>query len=366
MRKFLFIITIALVFVSCNAPDDMVHCDFDQQAMLTNYADNVIVPRFNDLQVGVTLMDGAVQAFCATPTTSMLMEARISFWAAYEAYQKCSPFSFGPGLINGVSFRERFNTFPTNTTTIESNVSNATMVSAAPKSSVGFPAIDYLLFGTQGMTEEDVVALYTTDVNASARRAYLLQLTAELKQTAQGIHNGWSTYQNTFTANVGTADGTAISMLVNELNFDFETLKNFKFKIPLGKYNGGTVIPESVEAFYSGGSARLALDQANGLRNIYLGMGENGSDDLGLYDYLVCLKTGEADGQLLADALADQFTAIISSLENIPDPMSETLVNNKPIVDDAYLQMQMLTPMMKSEMSSALGVQINYQDNDGD
>jgi hypothetical protein len=358
----IFMLTVA----SCNTLEDMVQCDFDQQAMLTNYADNLIVPRFNDLQVGTALMDGAAQAFCAAPSTSMLVEAKISFGAAYEAYQKCSPFSFGPGLINGVSFRERFNTFPTNTASIEANISVGTDVSNSPKSTVGFPAVEYLLFGEPGMSESEIVALFTTAASASSRRAYLLQLTEEIRQSSQSIYSGWSNYRGSFIDNLGTAEGTSISLLVNELNFDFETLKNFKFKIPLGKYNGGIVIPSSVEAYYAGGSAMLALAQANGLRNIYLGIGENGSDDLGLYDYLVCLKTGEEEGQLLADAMTDQFTAIVDALANIPDPMSETLVINKPVVDEAYLQMQMLTPMMKSEMSSALGVQISYQDNDGD
>ena len=55
-----------------------------------------------------------------------------------------------------------------------------------------------------------------------------------------------------------------------------------------------------------------------------------------------------------------------AALELIPDPMSETLTTNKQVVDDAYLQLQMMVPMIKSELTSALGVQINYQDNDGD
>ncbi|MDA9120901.1 imelysin family protein [Flavobacteriales bacterium] len=363
-----------LLFIAtaCNTQkDNLVNCDFDQHAMLTNYSDEIIIPRFGELDLGLQFLEASFNAFVANPTPGLLVEVRISFGAAYDRYQRCSTFGFGPGLIDGVAFRARFNTFPTNVSVINSNIENGTEVSASPTSTVGFPALDFLLFGQAGATDAELVALFTTDVNAANRVAYFNQLVSELSTTTNQIIDDWTSYRSTFISNTGTSAGSSISMLVNEFNFDFETLKNFKFKIPLGKFNGGIVLPETVEAFYGGGSIRLAKEQVTGMKNLYLGVGENGADGLGLYDYVLCVKPlaeGEENEGLLAlaDDVSEQFLEIELALELVPDPLSETLQTNKPVVDDAHTQMQMMVPLIKREMTSALGVQISYQDNDGD
>jgi len=367
-----FLFACFLALGACNTLDDkLVNCEFDQTEMLTNYSDNIIIPRFENLNTGLALLDASVQAFVANPTPGLLVEIQVTFAETYLAYEDCGTFAFGPGLIDGVSFRERFNTFPTNIIAVEQNILGALAVGSSAKSAVGFPAMEYLVFGNGTLTNQEIADLFTTGVSADARKAYLQGLVSEMKTTIAQINLGWDSYRTQFISNVGTAEGTSISLLVNELNFDFETLKNFKFKIPLGKFNGGIVIPESVEAYYAGGSAQLALRHLLGLKRLYGGIGENGADNLGIQDYLACVRplSNEEEqngGTTLADDIAGHFIDIQTSIELIPDPMSETLVSNKQIVEDAYLEMQMLVPMIKSEMTSALGVQINYQDNDGD
>lgn len=361
------VLSFGLLFgvTSCDTNVEPVNCDFDQTGMLTNYADDIIMPRFSALVTGATLLDGAVQAFVASPSIGMLVEIRVSFAPTYLAYQRCSPFGFGPALIDGTPFRERFNTFPTNTVAIESAIQNGTSVEATAKSAVGFPAIEYLIFGDGNMTDQQIVDLFTTDQYAEARKTYLLQLSAELKSTAADISTGWDLYRSAFIASTGSANGTSISLLINELNYDFETLKNFKFKIPLGKFNGGVVIPKSVEAYYAGGSVQLAREQLEGIQDMYLGVGENQADGLGLYEFVDCFGA-TVDDEPLADKIAGQFNVISDALSQIPDPMSETLITDKPVVDAAYQQMQMMVPLLKYEMTSTIGVQISYQDNDGD
>ena len=48
------------------------------------------------------------------------------------------------------------------------------------------------------------------------------------------------------------------------------------------------------------------------------------------------------------------------------DPLSSEIMNNKPAVNECYSKMQQLVPYTKVDMTSALGVLITYQDNDGD
>ena len=364
--------SLLLTATACNTPsDNLVKCDFDQGAMLTNYADEIIIPRFGDFEVGILLLEGSYNAFVANPTPGLLVEMQISFGAAYRSYQRCSPFGFGPALINGESFRARFNTFPTNTAGVNAAISNGTSVSASGASTVGFPAVEYLIFGEHSTTDAQLLALFTTDANAANRLVYLGELIAELKATTVQINNGWENYRSSFIANTGNSAGSSLSVLVNEFNFDYETLKNFKFKIPLGKFNGGIVLPQTVEAYYAGGSVQLAKEQATAMKNLFLGIGENSSDGLGLYEYVLCAKPLTSDEQnqgilALADEISERFIEIENTLDLVPDPLSETLVSDKPMVDEAYNQMQMMVPLIKHEMTSALGVQISYQDNDGD
>lgn len=355
-----------MLFISACAPEeDLVNCDFDQQSMLTNYADNVIVPRFEDLSTGMTLFKGAVEAFNANPTIGLLNELRITFASNYLAYQHCGTFAFGPGLIDGSAFRERFNTFPTNVTSIQNSIDNGSAASATPNSAVGFPAVEYLIFGQEGTSDQQIVDQFSTAPDAANRKAFLLQLVEEMQQTTDDIVAGWGTYRSQFVSSTGVAQGSSVSLLVNELNFDSEVLKNFKFKIPLGKFNGGIVIPENVEGLYAGNSLELAEEHSVALKNVFTGTGTNGADGQGLDDYLECLNAG-GEEEPLRDAMLEQFDAIRAGIQSVPGPLSEALVSNKAIVDDAYDQMQLMVPLMKHEMTSILGVQINYQDNDGD
>lgn len=362
MRKLLTILVVFGLLTSCDTgPDSPVSCNFDQKAMLANYADNLIIPGFNNLELGAQMLNAVTQSFVNDPTAGMLVEIQVTYGAFFEAYKRVSVYGFGPGLVAGMPFRDRFNTYPVNAANIESNIGTANFdVDALHRDQVGLSAIAYLIFGTPGQSTTEVANQFT-DPN---RRQYLTSLVQDLLTKTSAIKSGWATYRDTFINNVGNADGSSISLLVNELNLDFEITKNYGFKVPLGKYNGGTVLPDRVEAYYARSSARLARIHMEQLRLAF--NGNANTDGPGLYEYLVCLKTGEQNGTLLADAIDGHFQAIIDALSNVPDPMDETLVSNKPVVDEAHNQMQMLTPMIKSEMTSALGVRISYQDTDGD
>jgi predicted lipoprotein len=152
---------------------------------------------------------------------------------------------------------------------------------------------------------------------------------------------------------------------VNQLNYDFEFLKNYKIAIPLGKRTLGTPLPEKVEGYYSKISIQLAAEQFKAIENIYLGKSKLGVDGLGLDDNLVHLKS-EYNGGTLSDAIRAQITTVLSKIQAIPDPLSSSITNNPAIVDAAYVEMQKLVVLFKTDMSSALGVLITYQDNDGD
>lgn len=351
--------------VGCSGckPEEQNNCDFDQAAMLTNYADNLIQPAFDELKIGTLLLDASIQLFVTEPNSANLVEVRIAWLAAYKAFQRTSMFAFGPAVINGLSFTERFNTYPTDHTGIESHIlAEEVLTGNYSTGQVGFPAIGYMIFG-DGQTDQQIADGFSSQVS---RQEYLSSLSTELKATANQISEDWANYKSAFVANTGNSDGSSEALLVNGLVSDFEIKKNFGFKIPLGKFNGGVVLPEQCESAFAGVSARLATEQMKASARVFAGASSSGVDGLGLDDHLDCLQYGEENGLFLFQRILAQYDQIEVAVDAIPDPMSQTLLSNKPIVDDAHTLMQEMVPMMKRDMTAALGIQITFQDNDGD
>ena len=69
--------------------------------------------------------------------------------------------------------------------------------------------------------------------------------------------------------------------------------------------------------------------------------------------------------QLNTDVLK-QFDVTLTKLKAIPDPMSAAFTANADLVDAAYKEVQLLLTLLKTDVASATGVRITYQDSDGD
>jgi len=54
------------------------------------------------------------------------------------------------------------------------------------------------------------------------------------------------------------------------------------------------------------------------------------------------------------------------ALNDIPESLAESVSTQTGKVDKAYAELQQLVVLLKVDMTSVLGVQITYQDNDGD
>ncbi len=357
----LFFIVISIT-PACNSDntDEPSVIDFDIAELLQDVGNQVIVPNYQAFASQSSALKNVASDFVNNPDESSLDNLKAQFQNTYTAYQHISMFEFGPATDNGYSLQERLNTFPANIEQIETQITAATTdIDSQFKSTVGLPALEYVIYGT----EEQQLALFTTDAQAQNRLNYLAALINDIDNKAQQIYQAWATdgYLATFTNSMGNADGSSLSNLVNQFNYDFETLKNFKFKIPLGKFDGGVIQPHKLEGYYSGTSAQLAYEQAQALLNVF-----EGGTGTGFDDYLAELNYRPEGEIALETDIEQQLSDIISALRQLPDPLSETLVTDKARVDQIHDQMQLLVPLIKREMTSAFGVKISYQDNDGD
>jgi len=61
-----------------------------------------------------------------------------------------------------------------------------------------------------------------------------------------------------------------------------------------------------------------------------------------------------------------KYNPILEKVNNLPGTLGNDIIYNKPMVQETYQELQKLVPLIKVDMTSALGVLITYQDNDGD
>ena len=339
--------------------------EFDRQAMLTNYADNLIVPGYEALAAKTATMETAVSAFATEPSAATLAAARAAYQEAYKAWQQVSIYEFGPA--DEQMLRNNLNIYPTAASEIESNIAsgNYDLQAAASLDAKGFPALDYLLYGAP--SEAEVIDLYTTDASAANRKQYLQAVSVLISQRVDAVYDGWTSgnYADTFEQAAGTAVGSAVGNLVNQLNFDIDLTKRAKVGIPSGRFTAGSALPDRVEAYYSGTSLELLKEAIRAEKAVFMGQSASGTNGPGLDDYLDHVDA-PYNGGLLSEAIEAQFDAALAAANAVEGPLSEAVTTQPEAVTKVYDAMQKLIVLTKTDMPAALGVTITYTDNDGD
>jgi uncharacterized protein len=361
------LISLTFTVVECKkkkqTQEDEAEASFDKSGMLSNYSSNIIIPNIQIAKNSLDSFSVAYANFVSNKTVQTLTTVRQTFIDAYKDYQKMELFGFGPAE-NEIVYAN-FNTFPTDTPQILSNITNGSynLAIVSNLDAKGFPAIDYLLNST-GYTDLELVNLF---VNSANRVNYVSDCISDMQSKSTNILNGWNNgYQSTFNSTTGSEIGSSLGLLINSLNFQVDLLKNAKVGIPLGKKSLGVKFPDKCEGYYTNTiSVNLMQRCLDNIENVYLGRTLNGTDGLGLDDYLDALGAQHNTGSL-NNAIKTQFTLTKAKLALVNEPLSNSILNDEATVDAAYLEMVKLLVLLKTDMPSALGIVITYQDGDGD
>ena len=336
---------------------------FDKAAMLVYYADQQIIPGFASLQQKINTLQTAVVAFVDDPSDARQATALQAFKDAHLQFQSVEAFSFGPSASASYNAYMNFtgglvssdillNGFSIDIATIEDNIASGTYdLSAYDNNSFysqGFPALSYLLF--------EANAISKLSVNGTNRKKYGKDLVARMKLLTDKMVADWAGYRAAFIANTQSNVGSPIGNMVNSMAYEMDLLKGPRIGWPFGKQSNGQVFETKVEGYYTGNSVALATANLKSLKLLYAG-----GSGKGFADYLNALNK-----QSLNSSIAAQFDVAISRLEAIPDPLSNSLTAKADAVNAAYGEIQKLLTLLKTDLASALGVQISFMDNDGD
>ncbi len=326
---------------------------FDKGPILTNLADNYIIPGYTDLNSKLTALQTTWNAFQADQSSLNFDAVKTSWEEANKSFHRVKLFDLGPATTVGLA--GALGTFPTDTTQIQNNIASGTynLLTAENVDAIGFDALDYLLF------RSNAFASVTSSANT---RVYISEVIAKMKTEVQSVLTAWQNgYRATFIAGTGTSSTDAFALLVNSFCRDYEIAKSIKLGIPIGIQSLGIQQPHYLEARRSGLGKTILITNIQAVWDVFRGMSYTGADGQGFDDYLNAI-----DKASLVSTINSRFTYMTTHPTTWSGTL-ETLMSSNPTgLNDFYNYMQGSVVYLKTDMSSAFGVLITYQDNDGD
>lgn len=367
MKKYFYLVTVltVLLFVlSCNSDSTDDNNDtFDKSAMQTNLADNIIIPAFQDLSTKLNNLNIAKNDFTASVNQVNLDNLRAAWLNAYKSWQYVEMFDIGKA--EEILYVYQMNVYPTNSTDIESNLLSGSydLTHANNNDAVGFPALDYLLYGLAN-TDADLLAFYATNANADKYKTYLSDLVNQMKSLTETVLNDWiGSYRDVFINGITNTASSTVNKFVNDYIFYYEKgLRANKVGIPSGVFSS-TPLPTKIEALYiKNVSKELLLEALNAAQNLFNGK------------YYSSNTTGESfktyltylDESALSTSINSKFDNARQKIQLLDNDFSLQINTDNTKMTQAYDALQEAVVLLKVEMLNNFNIVVDYVDADGD
>jgi predicted lipoprotein len=347
--------------------DPVQEVSFERSAMLTNWADNIIIPSYDAFSLELDALNASYEAFKTDASAVNLTQFRAAWLSAYKMWQRVSMFEIGPAETNGL--RLNMNIYPTDSQKIAGYIASGMYDLSLPsnRDAKGFPALDYLI---NGLAADDVaiVAKYN-DADKEATFAYIDVVLTDMTTLTNDVVSEWkASYRDVFVNNAGASATASVDRFANDYIFYYEKfLRAGKMGIPLGVFTG-TTLPQNVEAYYEEEiSNELFLEGLDAVQDFFNGkhFGANATGE-SLATYLDALNTVK-NGEDLNAIINSQFNLARTMVAGLA-PFKSEIENNTTPTDMllAYDEVQKIVPLLKVDMVSAMSISIDFVDADGD
>lgn len=358
-------VSFSITYQGCKKPSNSSD-GFDRAAMLRNYAENLIIPAYTELDASLEGLKLAIQTFESQKDSASLVQARQKWVETYTKWQFANAYNFGPAGEQGTkkSLAQEIGTWPVSEVKLTEIISTGIFnLNDFNRDARGLLAIEYLLYSSPTASISEMMDLFYFQPN---RMLYLNACINDVNNRVSAVLSAWNNgYKEEFIENDGSDAGSSTSMLYNEFVKSFEANKNFKLELPMGLRPGQTQQePHLVEAFYSGLSTQFLQSHLQAIGLIYHGNSQSGNDGIGFKEYVLSVTGGE---DLSANTLA-QWQKVTEAASMIPSnpSLSFLIINQNPSIENLRTELQKHTRFFKSDMSSVLGIAITYSSGDGD
>lgn len=342
--------------------------NFDRTALLTNWANNIIIPSYVNYQGKVQTFVNNSDAFATTSSVANLQTLRLSWIEAYKAYQYVAIYTIGKA--EELTFKEATNTYPANIVGIDSNIAtgtyNLSLLSQFDKQ--GFPALDYLLNGLS-TSDASIVSFYTTNSNAANYKQYLVAVANRLKTNVDAIVTDWnSNFKASYIANNGTSVSSSVNKTTNNFVKSFEKdIRAGKVGIPAGVFSSGVLYADKVEGFYKNDISKILLNESikasqDFFNGKYFNAATTGESLKSYLDFLAIVR----NGQKLSDIINNQYNTVFTVNNALNNSLSQQVSTDNSKMISSYDALQQNVIYLKLDMMQALNITIDYVDGDGD
>ena len=377
MKRLFFLFLLTTFVFSCELSDNLVPTDlstsdpdpdtFDREAMLINWADNIIVPAYTAFAKKTADLKNAATAFVDDPSEMNYTDLVVKWESAYLLFQDVAMFDVGKAGIFRLT--NQLNIYPTSLVFLDNNVLNGeyTLDLSSQDAVQGFPALDYLLFGIAD-GQNAIIDFYNTNENAEYYLNYLLVLAERIDGLTQAVLLDWNNgYRDQFVGNKGNSGTASVDKVINDFIFYYEKhLRAGKIGIPAGVF-ASTASGTKVEAYYRGDFSKLLFNRSlDAVQNFFNGVYYNGTEEgESMKTYLEYLAVNK-NGRNLADVINEQFERSRTEAKGLLDDFADQVETNNLKMLSTYDKLQANVPNMKVDMVQAFNVSIDYQDADGD
>ena len=368
------ILTIFSIFliIACSSESDENQnqvADFDRSSILKNYADNIIIPRYNNFKADLDALKTVVDEFASNPNSANFDKVHNQWFNAYKTWQHVEMFNIGKA--EQIMYYNRINTYPVDELRINENINSKRydLSNANDWSSQGLSGVDYMLHGIED-NKEKIIQKYVDDVNYGD---YLKNLLIIMTTSTDDIVQDWPTYKDTFVQSSGNSNSSSLNMITNDFVYYFEKgLRANKIGIPAGVYSGGNTLPSKIEAYYSSKnsfqdiSKDLAKEALIASENLFLGKSTNGVNGPSLKTYLDYIYNADVNKENLSPIISSNFQKAKEAIDLLDSNLVNQINNDKTKMLNAFDKLQAIVVNMKTNMLSLLSIQVDYIDADGD
>lgn len=338
---------------------------FDHEQMLTNWADNIIIPSIINFENSLVKLKNSASIFVNEPSNETLSVLKEEWLNSFLKWQHLEMFDVG--LAEEIYYKNRINLYPANVNRIENNISNQNydLNASSNFSSQGFNGLDYLLFGI-GQNEEEIILKYTSEESKYGK--YFLEIIDKMIELTTQVKDSWDDeFRDEFIKSTDNTSTSSINQVINDFIFYFEKgYRANKIAIPAGRYSDGP-LPDRIEAYHGKKYSKiLILEATDAIDNFYNGRFSNDitSSGLSINDYLSYMESDQDDK--LAEKINEQLKKIKTKLTELNTDFSEQIRQDNLEMLITYDIIQANVVFLKVNLLQKLNINIDYADADGD
>ena len=362
--------------------------NFNENALITNLADNVIAPTFSEFQQLAANQVTAVNNYCQaeqnlannltdlSSVSDAKTAAQNSWQQAMSTWQQAEIMQIGPLLDNESTLRNNIYSWPiVNHCAIDYDVMffKNDQVDGAPyditlrlPSRKSMVALEYLLFNqslnSSCPTESPTGWDNLTDTEKTIIRCqFATEVATDIANNANTIVNEWTVYANELkqagtNSTVFSNEHEAVNQLSDALFYIDSTTKDVKLAEPLGIFAnacGSQICPKAVESPYSMTSISHITNNLIGLQRLLTGVTSNNEDGLGFLDYLI--DAGDAQA---AETMQTNLTSAINLSQSYDSSLAATLTADPEKATATHTEIKKVTDQLKTDFIKSLALEL--------